>query len=362
MHRVLIVCPYPPDAPSQRFRFGQYVGLVDAKVDVRPFWTERAWKRMYKPGNLDVKVLAILRGFAVRAALLFALGRYDVVFIHREATPVGPPWWEWVAARLLGKKVVYDFDDAIWLPNNSEANAGLVGRWKMHGKVNRIMRWSRVVTVGNEFLADHARRFAGDVRVVPTTIDTDYHVPAHGQVEAARVITLGWTGSHSTLKQLTPLFPILEELHEKHPFRLLIVADSPPDLMPEFAEFRPWSRSTEIRDLREMDIGLMPLYDTPWERGKCGFKALQYMAMEIPAVVSAVGVNADIVRHGIDGFAVDAMPAAEGERWTAALTKLLVNPELRRKMGRAGRARVEAHYSVKAHTEVYRGIFWGGRS
>ena len=168
-----------------------------------------------------------------------------------------------------------------------------------------------------------------------------------------RLPVIGWTGTHSTIRQLTPLFPLLAQLRETQPFSLLIIADKAPDVMPSFATFVPWNKDTEIEDLLHIDVGIMPLYDTDWERGKCGFKALQYMALGIPAVVSAVGVNTDIVQSGVNGFACEAMPVPNAEGWSSALRALMDSHELRASMGAKARKRVDDFYSVAAWTEKF---------
>lgn len=310
--------------------------------------------------------------FVKRFFLLFTLPQYDTIFIHREATPIGPPWWEWCAAKVFGKRLVYDFDDAVWLPNSSKANAKLVGRFKNHSKTGRIIGWSETVFAGNSFLATYAKQFCTNVQIVPTTIDCIGHhnkdinireaSPRPGRRSSPVWATrdsrpvIGWTGTHSTLKQLEPLFPLLEMVHRQHPFRFLLIADIAPEIMPDFVEFRKWNKETEIEDLLEMDIGIMPLYDTAWERGKCGFKALQYMALEIPAVVSAVGVNTEIVEEGVNGFVCEPISDTETDhypKWERGLLELLKNEEVRVQMGKNGRKRIETGYSVEAFREIY---------
>ncbi len=364
MKKLLIVAPYPfGKAPSQRFRFEQYLSTLTAQGvawKMASFWSARHWPAIYRKGALGLKICATVEGFVRRFALLFSLRRYHTtVLIHREATPVGPPWWEYIAAKWFGKRLVFDFDDAVWLPNNSEANALLVGKLKAHGKTARIIALSDRVMAGNAFLANYASQWCTNVMVVPTTIDTSHHhnrVKIHGS-EAIPVV--GWTGSHSTTRQLIPLFPLLTKLHEKQAFSLLVISDEAPHGLPPFATFVPWNKDTEIEDLLRMDVGIMPLYDTDWERGKCGFKALQYMALGIPAVVSAVGVNTEIVAHRVAGFVCEAMPVPAAETWTTVLPELLNNAALRTSMGAEARKRIEAAYSVDAWSnrfvEIVRG-------
>lgn len=295
-------------------------------------------------------------GFAKRFFLLFSLAKYDVIFIHREATPIGLPWWEWIAAKLFQKRIVFDFDDAIWLPNVSKANEKLVGKWKNHSKTKKIIGWSKTVFAGNEFLANYARKYCSDVRVVPTTIDLDLHdFKKKISIPESASVTIGWTGTHSTLKQLEPLFKTLEEVYAEIRFRFVLIADVPPETMPPFVDFVQWKKETEIDDLAQIDIGIMPLYDTEWEKGKCGFKALQYMALKIPTIVSAVGVNTEIISHEKNGFVAEAMinDSIIYTQWRDFLLKLLKDEPLRKAIGERGRETIEERYATKVLNKEY---------
>jgi glycosyltransferase involved in cell wall biosynthesis len=194
---------------------------------------------------------------------------------------------------------------------------------------------------GNAYLADYARRFNDRVSIVPTTIDTERYPPVERPPNDVPVI--GWTGSYSTAKYLQILAAPLRRLRERMAFRLVVVGA-------EFSldgvdvECRPWDSRHEVEDLRDFDVGVMPLLDTEWERGKCGLKALQYMALGIPCVVSPVGVNSDIVRDDVEGFT-----ASSAEDWENALARLLSDPALRRRLGQAAREKVVARYSAKVH-------------
>ncbi|UOQ76187.1 hypothetical protein MUN84_16530 [Hymenobacter sp. 5516J-16] len=180
--QILFLVPYPTGkAPSQRFRFEQYFDFLTAagyRYRVAPFISEATWAILYKPGHQLQKVAGILGGFLRRFGLLFVVPKYDYVFIHREASPIGPPVFEWVIAKLLGKKIIYDFDDAIWIPNTSEANK-IVAGVKWHHKVGSICRWAYKVSCGNAYLRDYARQFNPNAVVNPTTIDTEH---LHNQV------------------------------------------------------------------------------------------------------------------------------------------------------------------------------------
>jgi glycosyltransferase involved in cell wall biosynthesis len=353
--KILFVVPYPEGtAPSQRFRFEQYFpALSEAGIgyDVASFLDLPGWNVLYRPGHVARKAAAVLRGFWRRFLLLFRVADYDYVFIHREASPLGPPLFEWVTSRVLRKKIVYDFDDAIWLPNTSEHNR-IVVRLKWNAKVKAICGWSHRVSCGNAYLRDFALPYNSSATVNPTTIDTDR---LHDRVKDQRAggkPVIGWTGTHSTLKYLDPLVPVLRELEALHDFEFRVISDRAPAFALKSLAFQPWRKETEISDLLQLDIGLMPLEDDPWAKGKCAFKALQYMALGIPAVVSPVGMNSEVVHHGEDGFV-----CGTAEEWYACLEVLLRDGELRARMGRKARENVVRNYSVASNTENFLRLF-----
>lgn len=352
--KALFLVPYPPgSAPSQRFRFEQYLHALKAAgidVEMKPFISSGTWKILYRKGSGMAKFLGIIRGFIKRIALLPLIRNSDVIFIHREATPVGPPIMEWLIAKIYRKKMIYDFDDAIWLPNTSGENS-IAYLVKFHSKVASICRWSRQVSAGNDFLASYARRFNKAVTINPTTIDTErLHNTLKDQHTSEMVI--GWTGSHSTLKYLDMIIPVLHRLEKSHRFTFLVIADRDPQLQLKSYRFIRWRQESEIEDLLQLNIGVMPLKDDEWSKGKCGFKILQYMALGIPAVASPVGVNSRIVEHGMNGFL-----AGTAEEWYEKLKLLTGDPALRSRMGNNGRQKVEREYSVKSNTANFLELF-----
>jgi glycosyltransferase involved in cell wall biosynthesis len=354
---VLILCPYPLGlAASQRFRFEQYFDLMTKKgfeFNVKPFLTEDSWGIIYKSGNFSKKILGLFSGFLSRWIILFQMDRFDFVFIHREAAPIGPPFFEWVIAKIFRKKIIYDFDDAIWLPNTSpENNLAALVRWQ--SKVKLICGWSHKISVGNKYLGDFARQFSPSVYTNPTTIDTiNLHNPDRYSIKQYDKIVIGWTGTHSTLKYLSVIEPVFESLYTKfqNKIELRIIADRPPELRIPF-QFVVWSKATEIEDLMQFHIGIMPLTDDRWAKGKCGFKALQYMALQIPSIASPVGVNAEIIENGKDGFLCQSL----GE-WEFALITLIENKKLRESIGNAARKKVTDHYSFSSNSSNFVSLF-----
>lgn len=353
---LLILCPYPVgQAPSQRFRFEQYIDLLsghDIAVTIAPFLDDQTWRILYQPGHGLKKAWGILRGFAQRLLLLFRLRQFDYVLVHREAAPLGPPVLEWWMARVANKKLIYDFDDAIWLPNTSRENR-IVGWLKWHQKVSAICRMSYRVSAGNAYLRDYAAQFSADARINPTTIDTEnLHHPERFPKTNRRNVIIGWTGTHSTLNYLHDFLPVFRALQQEFgsTISLMVIADRDPQLDVEY-QFVRWQKETEIRDLAQFDIGVMPLTDDPWARGKCGFKALQYMALEIPPVISPVGVNSEIVSNEC-GFLCSSF-----DEWHQAMRQLISQPALRESMGKKARQRVIDHYSVRSNTAAFLSFF-----
>jgi glycosyltransferase involved in cell wall biosynthesis len=355
--KILFLVPYPVgESPSQRFRFEQYFDLLKKNgvgFSVESFWSLAAWKILYKPGNGLSKTIWLKIGFWMRFWHVIKSLSYDWVFIHRECAPVGPPVFEFIMAKVFRKKIIYDFDDAIWLPNTSEENK-LASWLKFHGKVKFICRWSYRVSCGNAWLADFARQFNSNVVVNPTTIDTEgLHNPnlfASQKKKNERVV-IGWTGTHSTLPYLTELIPVLQRLEKKFLITVRIISNKNPGLPLQTFEFVSWKKETEIQDLNSFDIGLMPLTDDAWAKGKCGFKALQYMALEIPCLASPVGVNTSIIKHSVNGFLCQSP-----QEWEQILEKLILEKTLRNSVGKAGRQTVVESFSVLSNTSVFLGL------
>ncbi|MGC3946006.1 MAG: glycosyltransferase family 4 protein [Chryseolinea sp.] len=356
--KVLFLVPYPiGQAPSQRFRFEQYFQILRSNgidFSIQSFLDKDNWRLFYSSGDTVGKVIALIKGFIRRSVGLARAGQFDFVFIHREASPIGPPVFEWILAKLLRKKIIFDFDDAIWMTDKVSENpiARLV---KYRGKFSTICKVAHVISAGNQYLCDFARQYNDRVILNPTTIDTEsVHSPARYKNSTnSSTITIGWTGSHSTLKYLETLKNTLQQIEGVYPeVEFTVIADKPPTLGLKRINYKPWSERTEIEDLASIDIGLMPLPMDEWSKGKCGFKILQYMALCIPSVSSPVGVNTSIVDHHRNGF----LASSEAE-WVDYLSKLIASKELRLRLGEAGRETVTSYYSVSSNTSLFLSLF-----
>ncbi len=356
--KILFLVPYPiGQSPSQRFRFEQYFSSLSKagiQYEIKSFLKSENWRLFYQDGNFFLKIGAIGEGFLKRLIALFKIRDYDFIFIHREVAPVGPPAFEWIIAKVFRKKIVYDFDDAIWLTDKkNESWLEKTIRWRR--KLKSICKWSYKVSAGNEYLATYAKQFCRDVIVNPTTIDTEkvHNFSLHLKSNSSDRIIVGWTGSYSTLKYLKGIEALLQRIEAKYAHvDFWVIADRPPDIKLNRMQFKPWSIEAEVSDLSKFDIGIMPLPNDEWTKGKCGFKALQYMAMGIPTVASAVGVNKSIIKHGINGFLVN-----EATEWDEYLSRLIEDETLRKRIGSVGRKTLESGYSVHSNKERFLSLF-----
>ncbi len=354
--KILFLLPYPiGKAPSQRFRVENLLPLLDEadiSYTLRPFMDRATWQVLYKGGSLPQKMWGICRGLLGRLkTILSEAYAHDYIFVHREAAPLGPPVFEWMLKKIFRKKIIFDFDDAVWIPNTSAGNK-IAAAFKSHWKTKYICRWSYRVSAGNDFLRRYAvQSGAASVARIPTVVDMERRYNRVKKHRAGKV-TVGWTGSHSTLKYLQELVPVIETLQQELDCTFLVIADKKPELPLNDWQFIPWDPDTEIEDLLRMDIGVMPLTTDPWSEGKCGFKLIQYLSLGIPAVASPVGVNKDIIEHGVNGYLADGR-----EEWLLALRRLVVDADHRKAAGAAGHEKMIREYSVASLKTSFLSLF-----
>jgi glycosyltransferase involved in cell wall biosynthesis len=345
--KVLVLAPYPLNrAPSQRFRWEQYIqplGVHDILIAPSCLLDVGDMDLIHAPRAWSAKLALLLRGIRRRLRDVRAARNYDLVLVHRESFPVGPAWVERLLQTMRVPYVI-DFDDAIFLPAASEANRRLA--WlKGAGKTKRVVAGASLVIAGNGHLAGWARQYARRVTVIPTTVDTERYQVRERPVSDR--VCVGWSGSPTTIAHLTLLEPVLARLQREEGIRIRVIGDASYRIDGVELDSLDWRAASELRDLSEIDIGVMPMPDDEWSRGKCGLKALQYMALGIPAVISPVGVNREIAHGGA------AILASTQDEWLAALRALIGDPELRSRVGAAGRARVQERYSVASAAALW---------
>lgn len=340
--KVLAIVPSLYDtSPGQRFRLEQWEPILEGsgvEIIYSPFETPELKNIIYKEGHSLEKIKAVWKSIRNRQREMQDLKKFDLVYVFREAALLGPAWFEKKIAA-SGVPMIFDFDDAIFLTYKSPSN-GYLSYLKFPAKAATTIRLSAHIMAGNPFLEDYSRKFNSAVTIIPTTIDTVKY-SYHEKVETPDTLTIGWSGSHSTVQHLDTVREHLQQLAKEKAFRLRVIGTPEYKLDGVDVEAINWRSESEIDDLRKIDIGIMPLPDDQWSQGKCGLKALQYMALGIPTICSPVGVNSSIIQDGVNGYLAD-----DKLEWIEKLKLLIDSPELRKKIGSAGRKTVEEHYSA----------------
>jgi glycosyltransferase involved in cell wall biosynthesis len=360
--RVLALSPIPEEGAGCRFRIAQFIPYLESvgiEVTLQSLFTADFFHQVYKQGHYIRKAVTFGGLSIKRLDSLRDASRFDAILIYREMFPIGPPLIE----RLIGLRrrppVIFDFDDAIFLPSVSDANR-LIRLLKQPRKVSTIIRHSAHVIAGNEYLAAYARQFSDAVTVIPTCVDTTKFVPSphafsSNGSEPSRGPVVGWIGSPTTASYVRGLANVFRRVRQHHQFVLRVSgADAPFEVPGVAVDQAPWTLASEVQLFNTCDIGVYPLADDEWSKGKCGFKAIEFMACGVPVVASAVGVNRDIVQDGVNGF----LAATEGE-WVEKLGCLLRDRELRRRFGEAGRRTIEQRYSLALHAPAVARTFRG---
>jgi len=323
--------------PAARFRVMPYIPLLE-----NAGWRCTVWhkwpsygSRLYAGGRCLHARLAQLLGMCVTLPRVLAAGNFDLVFLQRRLPGLAwPPFLERLLRR-ASRRVVFDFDDAIYIGSRAESS------------FREIINFSDQIVAGNAHLAKTADS-PSKTTVIPTPVDTDWF--KHSSQETFSQpdsLTIGWTAVAANYRYLYPLASTLRKVADRFPNAILkIICDKPPDLklLPGLnVQFVPWQAENEVEQLQDIDVGIMYLPDTPWTRGKCGFKLIQYMSLAKPVVASPVGANLDIVNHGVNGYLALTM-----DHWYEYLTCLLDDAHLRTTLGHEARQTIEAEFSVRA--------------
>ena len=340
--KVLALTKYGDLAASTRQRFLQYrPALAEAGIELRCSALFDNHYLAHVLAGEPAPAGTIVRAYLRRLIGLIEATSADLVWLHCEFFPYWPGFTETLAATAIRKPIVFDFDDAIF--HMYDASARPMVRLLLSGKLKGLLSRVRACTCGNAYLRDYAARFCSKSIIVPTVVDTDAYRPVTSHGDAP--LTIGWIGSPTTWRAVEPLLPVLHDICSQYQARFLVIGAGQAanrDVFPGM-ELRDWSEATEIGDVQAMDIGIMPLLDRPFERGKSGYKLIQYMACGLPAVASPIGVNAQIVKDGVNGFL-----ASTEQEWRKALAALLESEPLRSRFGSQGRDLVVREFSLSS--------------
>jgi len=348
--RILLLPRYGPRGASSRYRLWQYVSLLKRaghRVEVRPLLDDGYLEKLYSTGRRPQRWL--ISGYTRRLADVFRTAQFDAIICEQEVFPFLPASVERLFQRSRSRFLV-DFDDSA---HDKYSKSAI-----LRNKIPRLMAAADAVIVGNNYLAEYARQFARQVYLIPSVVDLSGYGD-RTSFPASRVVRVGWIGTPVTANLLKDLLPLMKRLQSQHPGLVFRFIGAGPDfdLRGLQAELPPWSEETEAGLLLECDIGIMPLPDNEFTRGKCGLKLIQYMATGLPVVASPVGVNCEIVDDGKNGYL-----AGSPEQWLDRLDMLVRDPELRLRFGRAGRAKVAAGYTLEYGFSKWQEILEGTSS
>ncbi|MCX8080063.1 MAG: glycosyltransferase family 4 protein [Bacteroidia bacterium] len=351
--KILFIAPHRPGrSPSQRYRIEQFIPLLEENhipYTYAYLLSPSDDKIFYSKGKWLLKVFILVKCLIKRFFHLKYLFSHDVIFIQRESYFLGFIFFERIA-KILKKHIIYDVDDALWIPDTSEGNR-FWSFLKSKTKTFRTARLASAVFAGNEWLAEQLIPYNRNTIYLPTVVDTEKYFPSNTEKHLTEKIpVIGWIGSPTTLKHLITVFPVLDEIYKEKKFRFILCsgkdAAMPQTLFP--IEFVEWAEDSEVHTIQKFDFGIMPLPDENWTNGKCGLKALVCMACGKPVVASHLGANPKIISHGIDGFL-----AKNPSEWKKFILKLIDDHDLIRTMGKNARKKTEEYFSVKKWEEAW---------
>lgn len=345
--KILALTRYSRKGASSRLRFYQYIDTFardGLDVTISPLLPDDYLNRLYS--GLPTNFINIAFHYVSRLLTLFKSYQYDLLWIEKEIYPGLPSFAERIL-NFLGVIYVVDYDDAIF--HNYDLRSSLY-KWFMGNKISNVMRYSKCVICGNDYIAEYAKNAGSrQVELIPTVVDTNKYnsiIPAED-----KNLIIGWIGTPSTVKYLDIVVPSLKRLSEEFPLTLCVIGAN-------FSagglnvDCKQWLEDLEVPYIKTFDIGIMPLIDMPWERGKCGYKLIQYMACGIPVVASPVGVNKELVQPGVNGYL-----CTDDESWYQAFKHLALNSNIRNSLGLSGRNIVTAYYSLHSASRRLTSLF-----
>lgn len=347
--RILVICPAPEKVyPSQRLKYEQYFNHWQSEgyeITIAPFMNHKLWAILYKKGYLFNKFYLTIWGYLKRIYDIFRAPSYDLIYIHLWVTPFGSSMFEYLL-KLANPHIVYDIDDAVFKGHKSQMN-WFIAWMKGKKKIFSLFKIAKHVIVCTKYLEEEALKYNNNVTDISSTFDTDRFF-ALTNYRNSDIVTLGWTGSHSTIAFLHLLDAPLKEVAKKRKIKLLVICDRDFELDGVNIENIRWSEENEVSDLHQIQIGLYPTPKEEWVLGKSGLKALTYQSCGIPCVATAFGSNLENIEHGNNGFLADS-----DDDWVQSIIKLVDDPTLREQIGKNGRTNVMNNFSLEANKGKY---------
>ena len=350
---ICIICPYPQGvAAGQRLKYEQYLDNWRENgysVKVFPFSNTKLWNVLYKKGNLRVKIFETFKGYLKRYILLFKVNRFDLVYVHQWTTPYGFSLYDFLL-RKSSKKLIFDLEDFVILNKTSiKSTSKFVSFFRFNSRTNFMIKYSDHVITSSPTLNQYCKEInkKESATYISSSINTNRFVPSDS-FESRQEITLGWTGTFSSIPYLDLIGDVLKELSKTHPFKLIVISNCAYKLSGVNCEVINWSKENEVKDLQKIDIGLYPLENSSWVMGKSGLKALQYMSFAIPTVATNVGTSKLIIKNNTNGFLVDS-----NDEWLKILKDLIENSDLRKRIGEEARKTILKNYSTDVIKHEY---------
>lgn len=346
-HKITVFAIHRPfRAPNEKYRWMQFANHLPPKWQTEYLYllNECDDKVLLQSKNILLKVFIFIKTFFKRLWQIITLKNTDTIIIYRELHWFHCPLLTYILKKKC-RHLVYDFDDAIFLPIQ---NPFIHLIKQPSAKTKHFIKKAHVTIVGNHYLQSFAEQYSQKVILIPTVVDTNYFIPLHHLRHKPHKITIGWMGSHSTIPHLLSIAEVLNTLREKYPIVELKVVGKKMYL-PELKIYtEEWKLENEVTTLNTFDIGIMPLPNDEWSKGKCGLKMLTYLACEIPCIASNIGVSAEIIEKTKGGLL-----ANNPQEWLNALSTLIENKEKRIQLGRQGRIGVIKHYSVERWKNIF---------
>lgn len=355
--RILFISAGSRVAPATRYRIYQILPFLEKEgIDYKVYsiFSERMTFRMIKSPTFNklqrivYYVQLVMERFIRAWKIIFLAGRFDIVFLQRATFPIGLE----KLLRLRNKNIIFDIDDAIYLPDNDET--GFIGWLKRQMKkreVISVLKISKCVITENSYIKDFVKNYCKKVYIIVGPIDIIRNFIKEDNAVSEEIL-IGWIGSPSTAMYLNMLDGPIKELTKKHKIRFRLIGSGSYSIDGVKVELMDWDEGTEVSELHKFDIGIMPMPDNEWTRGKVGCKTVQYMANAIPSVVSYTPTTLEVINDGVNGFLADSE-----EEWIEKLSLLIENPELRKRIGIAGRKTAEQRFSIQTNGPRYIGIF-----